>query len=193
VPEDRFCANLQRFAPNYSAFPFQNANGHDHNFGILATLARHSNYSRSTRFDLSELQKNGCESPRISLLETLLIFNAAFKKFSGDSFILDASDVDGSNRAMQERTRSMVIQIKEGARIENPRSYSPQEVEQLRQLLAAGSEAQGDLRRENFYEIEGNGEIFYIHISPISGAVVLLAKWNRQPIDCCFSSEHLVA
>ncbi len=129
----------------------------------------------------------------ILLLETLLNFNTAFKKFSGESFILDASDVGGSDRAVQERTRSMVIQIKEGAQIENPRSYSPQEVKQLRHLLATGGVVQRDPRRENFYEIEGNGEIFYIHISPISGAVVLLAKWNRQPVDCCFNSEHLIA
>ncbi|HEV2522314.1 MAG TPA: hypothetical protein VGT24_08025 [Candidatus Acidoferrales bacterium] len=87
----------------------------------------------------------------------------------------------------------MVIQIKEGARIENPRNYETREVEQLRCLLTAGSSAQRDPRRENFYELEGAAETFYIHISPISGEVILLAKWNRQSEGCCFSSGHLVA
>jgi hypothetical protein len=87
----------------------------------------------------------------------------------------------------------MVIQIKEGAGIENPREYSPHAVEHLRDLLATGTSAQLDPRRENFYEIEGKSEIYYIHISPISGNVVLLAKWLRQPQDCCFGAGHLVA
>lgn len=86
-----------------------------------------------------------------------------------------------------------MIQVKKGARIENPREYEPGTVEHLRDLLAAGSPAQPDPRRQNFYEIEGKSETYYIHISPISGNVVLLAKWLRQSQDCCFSAEHLVA
>jgi hypothetical protein len=86
-----------------------------------------------------------------------------------------------------------VIQVKEGARIENPREYETSAVERLRGLLAAGSPVQRDPRRENFYEIEGKGETYYIHISPVSGNVVLLAKWPRQSQDYCFSAGHLVA
>jgi len=86
-----------------------------------------------------------------------------------------------------------MIQVKEGARIENPREYEPGVVRHLRHLLEVGSSAQRDPHRENFYEIESNGETFYIHISPISGTVVLLAKWLRQSQDCCFSSGRHVA
>ena len=86
-----------------------------------------------------------------------------------------------------------MIQVKEGARIENPREYEPGAVEHLRHLLAVGSLAQRDPHRENFYEIEGNSETYYIHISPVSGNVVLLAKWLHQTPDCCFSAGHLVA
>jgi len=87
----------------------------------------------------------------------------------------------------------MVIQIKEGARIENPRRYDSPEVERLRDLLVTGSAAQRDPRRESFYELEGKGETYYIHISPISGEVVLLARWRTQPQDCCLTAEPLVA
>jgi hypothetical protein len=86
-----------------------------------------------------------------------------------------------------------MIQITEGARIENPRKYEPSAVEHLRQLLSAGGTFQRDPRRESFYDVEGDNETYYIHISPISGKVVLLAKWVRQSQDCCLSSGHLVA
>jgi hypothetical protein len=86
-----------------------------------------------------------------------------------------------------------MIQIKEGARIENPREYDLGAVESLRLLLEVGSRAQRDPRRENFYEVEGICETYYIHVSPVSGNVVLLAKWLRQPQECCFSARHLVA
>jgi hypothetical protein len=87
----------------------------------------------------------------------------------------------------------MVIQVKEGARIENPREYETGAVEHLRHLLEVGSPAQRDPHRENFYEIESHSESYYIHISPVSGNVVLLAKWLRQSQDCCLSLGHLVA
>jgi hypothetical protein len=86
-----------------------------------------------------------------------------------------------------------MIQIKEGARIENPREYEPGAVENLRLLLQVGSLAQRDPQRENFYEIEGNCETYYIHISPVSGNIVLLAKWLRQSQECCLSARDLVA
>jgi hypothetical protein len=85
-----------------------------------------------------------------------------------------------------------MIEIKEGARIENPRAYELGAVEHLRHLLEAGNPAQRDPRREHFYEVEGDHETYYIHISPISGNVVLLAKWLRQSQGCCLSSGHLV-
>jgi hypothetical protein len=86
-----------------------------------------------------------------------------------------------------------MIQIKEGARIENPREYEPGAIEQLLQLLNAGAPAQRDPQRENFYEIEGENETYYIHISPISGTVVLLAKWIHHSQHCFLSAGCLVA
>lgn len=84
-----------------------------------------------------------------------------------------------------------MIEVKEGVRIENPRHYECGAIEHLRQLLESGSPAQRDPRREYFYEIEGSGETYYIHVSPVSGNVVLLAKWIRQSQECCLSSGHL--
>jgi hypothetical protein len=86
-----------------------------------------------------------------------------------------------------------MIQIKEGARIENPREYELGAVESLRLLLEMGSPVQSDPHRENFYEIDGNSETYYIHVSPVSGNVVLLAKWMHQSQECCLSTGNLVA
>jgi hypothetical protein len=86
-----------------------------------------------------------------------------------------------------------MFQIKEGVRIENPREYESAAVENLRLLIQGGSLAQRDPQRENFYEIEGNGETYYIHVSPVNGNVVLLAKWLRQSEECCLTASNLVA
>lgn len=86
-----------------------------------------------------------------------------------------------------------MIQVKTGAQIENPREYERGAVEHLRHLLALGSLVQRDPKRENFFEIESNRETYYIHISPVSGNVVLLARWIRNPEDCCLNSGLLFA
>jgi hypothetical protein len=87
----------------------------------------------------------------------------------------------------------MMIQVKEVARIENPRQYEPRAVEHLLHLLKVGIAAERDPQRENFYEIDNNGESYYIHISPVTGDVMLLAKWLHQSQDCCLGSGRLVA
>ena len=86
-----------------------------------------------------------------------------------------------------------MCQVKAAATIENPRKYETGVVEQLRHLLQTGTAAQDDPRRPNFYEIGADEETFYIHISPVSGNVVLLAKWTRQAQDCCLNSGCAVA
>ena len=84
-----------------------------------------------------------------------------------------------------------MIQIREETTIENPRAYDSSLVTRLRGLLSAGVAAQPDRRRKHFYEIDVDDETCYIHISPVSGDVVLLARWLRQPQDCCLGSAHL--
>ncbi|MBZ5643927.1 MAG: hypothetical protein LAO19_14290 [Acidobacteriia bacterium] len=87
----------------------------------------------------------------------------------------------------------MVFQITEIADIENPREYASREVECLRHLLVAGSPAECDPRREHFYNLQDGDSTYYIHISPITGRVMLLAKWSRQASDCYAAAEPLVA
>ena len=87
----------------------------------------------------------------------------------------------------------MMIRVNGSARIENPRKYEVGAIERLRLLLETGSQGQSDLHRKNFYEIEDGDDVYYIHLSPISGNVVLLAKWVREPQDLCRTKADLVA
>ncbi len=87
----------------------------------------------------------------------------------------------------------MVLQLDERTRIEDPREYGAGVVNDLRNVLTAGGCAQRDPRRENFYELENGGHTFYIHVSPINGDVVLLAKWSGGPKEARTSVAPLAA
>jgi hypothetical protein len=88
---------------------------------------------------------------------------------------------------------SSQVQVPEGARIENPREYDNGVVENLRQLLQTGAPTHRDARRKNFYQIDANEETYYVHISPVSGNVVLLARWLRQTENCVAASGCALA
>ena len=86
-----------------------------------------------------------------------------------------------------------MLKFNQGVKIENPRAYEASAVRHLQYLLETGSPVDRDPRRENFYEVDGGTNAYYIHISPVSGNVVLLAKWIRQSQECHAPSGHLVA
>ena len=64
--------------------------------------------------------------------------------------------------------------------IENLRHYPAELVEKLHRLLAQGVEAQPDPRRKGFYDLDGGTRVFFIHVSPVSGNVMLLASWTKE-------------
>ncbi|MFQ5663012.1 MAG: hypothetical protein ACE5HL_04195 [Terriglobia bacterium] len=74
----------------------------------------------------------------------------------------------------------MVLRLNEKLTIDNLRNYPAETVERLRALLAAGALAHADPRRKNFYELENGTRVFYIHVSPNGGKVLLLATWPRE-------------
>jgi hypothetical protein len=86
-----------------------------------------------------------------------------------------------------------MLKFNQGVKVENPRAYEAGAVEHLQYLLKVGSPAERDPRRENFYELDGGNQIYYIHVSPVSGNVVLLAKWIRQAQECYSGSSQFAA
>jgi len=64
--------------------------------------------------------------------------------------------------------------------IDAPRNHSPEIQERLRLLLGSGAPARPDPKRPEFFEIEDETQVFYIHVGKPSGKVTLLAVWDRE-------------
>lgn len=61
--------------------------------------------------------------------------------------------------------------------IENRWKYPQADVERLRALLCTGAVARPDPVRSSLYEVEDHTSVFYIHVSPVTQHVMLLAMW----------------
>lgn len=89
----------------------------------------------------------------------------------------------------------MALRLNQQPNIEDLRHHGPEAVEKLRQLLASGAPAKPDPRRSDFYELEDGNKVFYIHISPVNGKILLLATWlkDEEPakITACHEAAQL--
>lgn len=65
--------------------------------------------------------------------------------------------------------------------IEDPRGHPPETVRRLRQALTSAAPATPDARRASFFEIQADDQVFYIHVSPVTHKITLLATWSREP------------
>lgn len=74
----------------------------------------------------------------------------------------------------------MILQMRMKPAIENLGKHSSQAIEELGALLVSGALAYPDPRRKNFYEVQDYDRVFYIHVSPVNGKVMLLAIWRRD-------------
>ena len=66
-------------------------------------------------------------------------------------------------------------------KIEDPRGHSSETVQRLRKALASGAPAIPDARRQGFFEIQADDQVFYIHVSPATQKIMLLATWSGEP------------
>jgi hypothetical protein len=48
--------------------------------------------------------------------------------------------------------------------------------------LASGASTIADPKRRGFYEIESDSVVYYIHLSPVTGKVLLLATWQNEGV-----------
>ena len=74
----------------------------------------------------------------------------------------------------------MRLHLNTNLTIENLKRYPEDIVEKLRNLLVTGTEALPDPRRRGFYDVLNGNRVFFIHISPVSGNVMLLASWLKE-------------
>ena len=87
----------------------------------------------------------------------------------------------------------MILRIESMPKVEALRSYPPGTADRLSQLLAMGAPARPDPRREGFYEVESDSEVFYVHISPLNGRVLLIGIWQKSAEPCFSENARNVA
>lgn len=87
----------------------------------------------------------------------------------------------------------MLLRLNANTSIEDLREHPPEILDKLRQALAAGAVAREDPHRESFYEVQSDGQVFYICVSPISGTVLLLGTWPRGEAQVAPASEKAAA
>jgi hypothetical protein len=63
--------------------------------------------------------------------------------------------------------------------IEDLGNHSAATVISLGLLLVGTVKVTPDAKRNDFYEIEDDGAVYYIHASPVSGTIFLLATWEN--------------
>jgi hypothetical protein len=73
------------------------------------------------------------------------------------------------------------LELNSESTIENPRGHSPETLRRLREALSSAAPAVADVRRPHFFEVQADEQVFYVHISPLSQKVTLLATWSREP------------
>lgn len=74
----------------------------------------------------------------------------------------------------------MVLRMEDNLWVEGTRNHPAEVVEQVRRLLTAGAEAHADPHRRNFYELQNGSKVYYVHVSPVTGKVLLLGVWPKQ-------------
>jgi hypothetical protein len=58
-------------------------------------------------------------------------------------------------------------------------SHTPATVTTLALLLAGTVDVRSDPKRKDFYEVVDSSQTYYIHVSPVSGIIYLLAVWQN--------------
>ncbi len=82
----------------------------------------------------------------------------------------------------------IALRLNPNAEIDNLRGYPVELINQLRSLLAGGPDLSqatiyADASRSGFYDLETRDRVFYIHVSPISGKIFLLATWATETVS----------
>jgi hypothetical protein len=75
----------------------------------------------------------------------------------------------------------MLIRLNHKPAIDNIHKYPQSIVDRLSTLLTHGALGDADPRRKGFYDVTDGDRTFFIHISPVSGKVFLLASWQVEP------------
>jgi hypothetical protein len=76
----------------------------------------------------------------------------------------------------------MVANLRGNIHIEDLGNHPKKAVADLRCLLASGVSTIADPKRSGFYEVESDSLVYYIHVSPVTGKILLLATWQNEGV-----------
>jgi hypothetical protein len=76
----------------------------------------------------------------------------------------------------------MVANLRGNIQIEDLGNHPTQAVADLQCLLAQGASTVADPKRNGFYEVESDSTVYYIHVSPVTGRILLLATWQNESV-----------
>jgi hypothetical protein len=76
----------------------------------------------------------------------------------------------------------MVMAYACGLQIEDVRHHPADTVRSLRRILSEGGRVTPDPKRPDFYEVASDSTVYYIHVSPVSGKILLLATWPNLEV-----------
>jgi hypothetical protein len=85
----------------------------------------------------------------------------------------------------------VLLRFSQTPMIDNLRNYPEHLVSRLGALLRDGAVAQPDPRRKGFYDVADGDRVFFIHVSPISGRVWLLASWAVEEAQSAHSARRV--
>ena len=75
--------------------------------------------------------------------------------------------------------------------LEDLRNHSPEELEELRQLLDLRAPLRADPRRRGFFEVDGHSRVFYILKYPSGSKILLIAVWDRVQTPQHANTAHV--
>jgi hypothetical protein len=74
----------------------------------------------------------------------------------------------------------MFTRLQKDIQIEDLRNHPAELITSLRNLLAGDAKILPDQKRDGFYEVEDRARTYYIHVSPVTGKILLLAAWPNE-------------
>lgn len=87
----------------------------------------------------------------------------------------------------------MLLQFNQTPIIDNLGHCPEHIVNRLEALLHDGAAARPDPRRKGFYDVADGERVFFIHVSPVSGKVWLLATWATQEAEPAQTTRRVPA
>lgn len=74
----------------------------------------------------------------------------------------------------------MFTRLRKDVQIEDLRNHPAELMTSLQDLLAGDVKVVPDPKRDGFYEVEDRARTYYIHVSPVTGKILLLASWPND-------------